>query len=320
MAMLDSGPHRSVAKPSWKPAERVHALLRMAFYNPGLMPGQVQTEELYDKWVLGNLRRDVLAMTEEYEMDVICLCELGPIAGGLEKTLGKWMTPDRVTAVPGAFPLVERMLLDLVHGLFDWRAFAMAHYGLLIKRATVNLVEEPVLVALHSPHPQRVAMKFKISPLTRSGEKPAEATEIWNVHSPAPNNKFGIEARRGVWDTISEKGASRRVVGGDMNYAKEQAEEFNQKLEQHLRWNVLEPVKARHGDLLLYRNVVAKLVHVPIGKTYIDEKSKKSSDAHNVCAISLTCPVEGVASPLRTAADTALTAATATIGGEQSKT
>ncbi len=105
-----------------------------------------------------------------------------------------------------------------------------------------------------------------------------------------------------------------------MNYAKEQAEEFNQKLEQHLRWNVLEPVKARHGDLLLYRNVVAKLVHVPIGKTYIDEKSKKSSDAHNVCAISLTCPVEGVASPLRTAADTALTAATATIGGEQSKT
>ncbi len=81
----------------------------------------------------------------------------------------------------------------------------MAHYGLLIKRATVNLVEEPVLVALHSPHPQRVAMKFKISPLTRSGEKPAEATEIFNVHSPAANGKFGIEARKGVWDTISEK-------------------------------------------------------------------------------------------------------------------
>ena len=320
MAMLDSGPHRSVAKPSWKPAELVHALLGVAFYNPGLMPGQVQTEKLYDKWILGNLRRDVFAMTEEYEMDVICLCELGPIAGGLEKTLGKWMTPDLVTAVPGAFPLVERMLLDLVHGLFEWRAFAMAHYGLLVKRATVKLVEEPVLVPLHSPQPHRVAMKFKISPLSRSGEKPAEATEIWNIHSPAPSNKFGIDARRGVWATISEKGASRRVVGGDMNYAKEQTEEFNHELEQHLRWNVLGPVKARHGDLLLYRNVVAELVHMPIGKDYISEKSKKNSDAHNVCAISLTCPVEGVNSPLRTAAHTALTAATAAIGGEQSKT
>ena len=67
------------------------------------------------------------------------------------------------------------------------------------------------------------SLSSAIEPVRKtSGEKPAEATEIWNIHSPAPNNKFGIEARRGVWATISEKGASRRVVGGDMNYAKEQ--------------------------------------------------------------------------------------------------
>jgi hypothetical protein len=86
------------------------------------------------------------------------------------------------------------------------------------------------------PTAHRVATKYlvshsKISPLTGGVEKPAEATEIWNIHCPSSDNHaFGIEARLGVWKTITEASASRSVVGGDMNMSRFQAESFNKDI------------------------------------------------------------------------------------------
>ena len=81
-ATIDTG----VAKPSAdagvaKPSECLHVALGIVFYNIGLKEGQVNTEKLYNKWVLRNLRRDVSRMIKEYNMDVICLSEIGPISG-----------------------------------------------------------------------------------------------------------------------------------------------------------------------------------------------------------------------------------------------
>jgi hypothetical protein len=173
-----------------KPTEYVRVPLRVAFYNVGLQKSQLQTEELYGKWVLRNLRRDVLIMINEHEVDVVCLCEIGTIHGNAEEGLRNWMSPGAAkpgspgAAKPGYLPFVQRMLLELVEKPAEWKAFAFAHYGVLIKSTTVNLVEEPVSVGLHKPHPKRVAMKFKIAPLTGGVEKPATATEVWNIIIP----------------------------------------------------------------------------------------------------------------------------------------
>jgi hypothetical protein len=276
-----------------KPSECLHVALGIVFYNIGLKEGQVSTENLYNKWILRNLRRDVSRMINEYNMDVICLSEIGPISGKLEHALSKWMTPASAPDTSGQFPLVERMLRQLVDDAADWKASAMAHYGLLINSTTVKLVQEPSLVGLHRPHPARVAMKFKISPLTGGVEKPAETTEIWNTHCPtSTNHAYGIEARRGVWKTITETSASHSVVGGDLNMTRFQAVGFNNNSEATRQWKVHEPLQAKHGDLVLTRNVVAELLHMTIGKDYIADKSQRSTDGHNACALVLTYAVQ----------------------------
>ena len=199
-------------------------------------------------------------------MDVICLSEIGPITGVLEHALNKWMTPASAPDTSAQFPLVERMLRQLVDGAAEWKASAMAHYGLLINSTTVKLVQEPSLVGLHRPHPARVAQKFKISPLTGGVEKPAATTEIWNLHCPAStNHAYGIEARRGVWKTITETSAPCSVVGGDMNMTRFQVTGFNMETrftEATRQWKVHEPNQAKHGDLALTRNVVAEPMHI----------------------------------------------------------
>ena len=227
-------------------------------------------------------------------MDVICLSEIGPISGMLEHALSKWMTP--AAAPDTQFPLIERMLRQLVDDAAEWKVYAMAHYGLLVNSTSVKLVQEPSLVGLHKPHPARVAMKFQISPLTGGVEKPAEATEIWNIHCPASqNHPYGPDARRGVWKTITETSASRSVIGGDMNMSRFQVIGFNMETrhtEATRQWKVHEPMQAKHGDLALTRNVVAEPMHMTIGRDYIGDRSKKSSDAHNACALMLTYAVQ----------------------------
>ena len=113
-------------------------------------------------------------MIEEYDMDVICFCELGPISGHMENTLRKWMhLPGGVAKSIGmktASPLMEQMLRDLVDNSSDWKAYATAHYGLLINSKTVDLIQEPVLVGVYAEHPDRVAMKFQIASFVVSVE------------------------------------------------------------------------------------------------------------------------------------------------------
>ena len=57
-------------------SESLPVLLGVAFYNSGLHTQSVSTKKLYSKWIVGNLRRDVSRMIEEYNMEVICLCEI----------------------------------------------------------------------------------------------------------------------------------------------------------------------------------------------------------------------------------------------------
>ena len=156
-ATIDTG----VAKPSAdagvaKPSECLQVSLGIVFYNVGLQEGQVNSENNYNKWIVRNLRRDVSRMIKEYNMDVICLSEIGPISGMLEHALSKWMTP--AAAPDTQFPLIERMLRQLVDDAAEWKVYAMAHYGLLVNSTSVKLVQEPSLVGLHRPHPARVAM------------------------------------------------------------------------------------------------------------------------------------------------------------------
>lgn len=221
------------------------------------------------------------------------------------------------------------MLLELVENPSNWRAFAMAHYGLLIRVTHVKLVRDPVLVGLYEPHPFRKAMKFQILPLTSSSGGLAEATEIWIVHCPISKHhpKYGPDARAGVWQTISSPPVatlagtvSRRVVGGDPNYSGPEVNRFNAGIPRRLQFGVFEPRIARHGDIALTRNVHAELVDIDIGVDYVDNSRLSSSDAHNACALVLTCPVEDVqeAAPSKKAVPT--TVHTVTIGGDQSKT
>jgi hypothetical protein len=202
------------------------------------------------------------------------------------------------------------MLLDLVDNSKNWKAYAMAHYGLLIKSTTVELIEEPVLVGVYSKHPERVAMKFKIAPRVGSVEKPAIATEVgsvqkpaiatevWNIQSPSSANfgYLGLQARREMFQTISE-GASRSIAGGDLNMTRFQTEAFNKSLESQQRWKVYEPVEARHGDLFLTRNVKTVPMHMTIGRSYVGDPAHKSSDAHNACGLVLFSTVQVVPSP-----------------------
>ena len=114
-ATIDTG----VAKPSAdagvaKPSECLQVSLGIVFYNVGLQEGQVNSENNYNKWIVRNLRRDVSRMIKEYNMDVICLSEIGPITGVLEQALSKWMTPASAPDTAVQFPLVERMLRQLV--------------------------------------------------------------------------------------------------------------------------------------------------------------------------------------------------------------
>ena len=180
-----------------KPVESLDVPLSIAFYNIGLLPSQVQSEKLYNKWVLRNLRRDVRRMVNEYHMDVICLCEIGGISGNIEGSLSHWMIHDSASTESQQCPRMQKMLRQLVDDAPEWQVYAMAHYGLLINSTTVELIEEPILVGLYKPQPRRVAMKFKIAPAASSVGKPALATEIWNVHSPSSDDfNFGIDARR----------------------------------------------------------------------------------------------------------------------------
>ena len=197
-----------VAKPSEassgveKLIETIEVPLGCVWYNLGLLSSQVETKTSYQKWVARNLARDLRRMVskEEFHMDIICLNELGTIGGSLEKALMKWMPHERddpSTERKPRKPIIEKMLLSLLENPNEWQAYAMAHYCVLTKRSTVELLEEPVLVGLHAPQPARVGMKLKVAPRVENAVNPVEGTELWNVHSPSSGNlNLGKEARK----------------------------------------------------------------------------------------------------------------------------
>ena len=191
--------------------------------------------------------------------------------------LAKWMEP----GAPGEQRCVERMMLELVDNRADWIAVALAHYGLLVNTRKVTLVEQPVIAGLHRPHRHRFGMKFKTALRNIGVEKPVAAVTVWNTHSPSPNLKIG--ARRGVWETFTDR-ASRAIVGGDLTMTRQQEDTFNQTLQPAQRWLMFELSKVKHGDLYLTRNVNRELMHPA---TRIEHRSKPShsSDTQNVCAI-----------------------------------
>ena len=87
-------------EPAWKRRKSTQAVLQtpslqqppvvhIVMYNPGIQDSQVQTKELYTKWITYGLKVDVTAAIVEHNADIIMLCELGGIAEGLGPTLSK---------------------------------------------------------------------------------------------------------------------------------------------------------------------------------------------------------------------------------------
>ena len=97
---------------SAKPTVVAHVSLGAVFYNIGFNAMHVQTPTLYRKWLSTNLRRDVLCMVEEFEMDIMCLSGLGTIIGSFQKAVAQWM--ESGAAKLGRQPLMERRMLELV--------------------------------------------------------------------------------------------------------------------------------------------------------------------------------------------------------------
>ena len=69
---------------------RIHPDVRTVFYNPGILVTQVQSEKLYKKWILKQLRKDLVTAIFTHKADIIELSELGEITIGLGGALSTW--------------------------------------------------------------------------------------------------------------------------------------------------------------------------------------------------------------------------------------
>ena len=69
---------------------RIHPDVHTVFYNPGIQVSQVQTERLYNKWILKALRKDLVTAIFKHKADIIALSELGRVNTGLGRTLSTW--------------------------------------------------------------------------------------------------------------------------------------------------------------------------------------------------------------------------------------
>ena len=69
---------------------RMHPDVHTVFYNPGIQVSQVQTERLYNGWILKGLRKDLVTAIVKHKADIIALSELGEITIGLGGALSTW--------------------------------------------------------------------------------------------------------------------------------------------------------------------------------------------------------------------------------------
>ena len=74
---------------------RIHPDVHTVFYNPGIQVSQVQTEKLYNKWILKQLRNDLVTAIFTHKADIIALSDLGEITIGLGGALAPWKESKR---------------------------------------------------------------------------------------------------------------------------------------------------------------------------------------------------------------------------------
>ena len=235
-------------------------------YNPGIQKTQVQTEVLYQRWIIGALKADVTAAILKHEADIIQLCELGGIEDGLGPTLRNWKRTNRA-AKPGDYHLVDAMLLELVSDPdivekhpSGFSVHAVNHYGLLASKDTVRLVDLPCRVGPLCAHQTyRVAQRCSFTANTNNVEKPVYAVELWNVHCPASSKyPYSSDARARVLEFLQTHAGPRAIYGTDLNQSL-------WKLSQQ-PWKVRQPENGKHGDIVCWRGVTLDLKHIPIGK------------------------------------------------------
>ena len=251
-------------------------VIHIVMYNPGIQKTQVQTEVLYQRWIIGALKADVTAAILKHEADIIQLCELGGIEDGLGPTLRNWKRTNRA-AKPNDYHLVEAMLLELVSDPdiiekhpSGFSVHAVNHYGFLASKDMVRLVDLPHQVGPLCAHQTyRVAQRCSFTANTNSVAKPVHAVELWNVHCPtSKNHPYTSNARARVLEFLQQHAGSRAIYGTDLN-------ESLWILSQQ-PWEVLCPENGKRGDVICCRGVTLDLKHIPIGK----DEPMGVSDSH----------------------------------------
>ena len=249
---------------------RIHPDVHTVFYNPGIQVSQLQTERLYNKWILKALRKDLVTAIFKHKADIIALSELGEVNIGLGCSLSTWKE-SKSPAKDDDSHIVEDMLLEVVdtkevraRNPAGFSVYAMGHYGLLVANDFVRIVDEPTIVGPLCPHQVfRKAQRFSFVPLSSSDENPAKPVELWNIHCPASkNHPYGSLAREQVCKFCQKHGGERVIWGGDLNQSHNALEMFKA---QKNPWKVHEPGNAKHGDIALSRGVCVDLMHCCIG-------------------------------------------------------
>ena len=280
--------------------------VHIVFYNVGMKTTQVNTENAYKKWIRRKLRSDVRKAVVEQDAHIIALCELGGIEEGLGPSLALWKRSNRVRKT-GDYHLVEDLLQDLVDDPdiiakrpSGWSVHASAHYGLLVSKDRVQLVDAPERVGPMTSHQRyRVAQRCSFRAISNSVEKPVRPVELWNVHCPASQKyPYGPLARKEVCQFL-QRNSSRRVIwGGDINQSiqalKNQTRWHDANLEP---WQPFQPGNGLHGDVVLARGVTLDLMLCRIGKNY---GPLCTSDAHVMVGIVLETEFDSPAKPVNT--------------------
>ena len=185
---------------------------------------------------------DVCKAVLEYDADIIALSELGGIEEGLGPSLASWKVSVRA-AKPGDYHLVEDMLHELVDDPrikekrpSGWIVHAINHYGLLVSKDTVQIVDEPARVGpMSSLHAYRVAQRCSFRAISNIVEKPVKPVELWNVHCPASARyPYGPLARTEVCQFLQNKSGRRVIWGGDINQSMQALENETLKHDSNL--------------------------------------------------------------------------------------
>ena len=259
--------------------------INVMFYNVGIKDDQVKTPTLYENWILGKLRNDVQKSILLYSADIIAISELGRIEFGLGNALAKWKNSNGAPKT-GNLHLVEDMLHELVDGSAvdaknpaGFEVYASNHYGIIIAKDTVRLIDLPHAVGPVCTHqPWRMAQRCIFTSAINSAVKPVE---LWNVHAPASKiHPYGPLAREQSCSFLQQKARPRAIWGGDINQS---MYSLNVYKDSSHPWTPLAPGNSKHGDVVCTRDIDADILHIEIGKG----EAEGVSDAHVMVGVAL---------------------------------